>query len=73
MNREFGFLTRADLLIRISGVVQDFTTKDVSVSETQEPICFATAATRSSATVVRLAKEAIRQVLAVLSDPSDFS
>ena len=82
----FGFLTRADLLIGTSGVVEDFTTSDVSLLETYVEICSTTpvvvvpsvvnlAVTRSGATVVGLAKGAISPVLArtVLSDPSDFS
>ena len=86
LNLGFGFLTRADLLIRTSGVVEDFTTKDEYLLETHVEVCSATpvvvvpyvvdlAVTRSGATVVGQAKGIIWLVLAriVLSDPSESS
>ena len=86
LNLGFGFLTRADLLIGTSGVVEDFTTKDESLLVTNVEVCSGTpvvvvpsvvdlAVTRSGATVVGQAKGAIWLVLAriVLSDPSESS
>ena len=71
----FGFQNRADLLIGISVVVEDSTTKDVSLPETQVEICSATPVvvatsvvdltiSRSRATVVGLEKAGIWLVLA---------
>ena len=69
-NLGFGFLTRADLLIGTSGVVEEFTTKDASLLRTHVEVCSATpvvvvpsivdlAVTRSGATVVGQAKEVL--------------
>ena len=86
MNLGFGFLTPAELLIEKSGVVEDSTTKDVSLLETHVEVCSATpvvvatsvvdlAITRSWATVGGLAKGAIWLVLEriVLLELSEFS
>ena len=83
LNLGFGFLTRADLLIGTSGVIEDFTTKDESLLVTHVEVCSATpvvvapsvvdlAVTRSGATVVGQTKGAIWLVLA-RSVPSDTS
>ena len=76
----------ADLLIGTSGIVEDSTTKDVFLLETQVEICSATpvfvaesvvdeAVTRSGATEVGMGNDAIWLVRDrnVLSDPSEFS
>ena len=86
LNLGFGFLTRADLLIGTSGVVQDFATKNESLLVAHVEVCSATpvvvvpsvvdlAVTRSGAKVVGQVKGAIWLVLAriVLSDPSESS
>ena len=86
LNLGVGVLTRADLLIGTSGVVEDFTTKDEPLLVTHVEVCSATpvvvvpsvvdlAVTRSRATVVGQAKGAIWLVIAriVLSDPCEPS
>ena len=71
----FGFLTHADFLFGTSGVVEDSTTKDVSLLETHVEICSATPVIVVPSVVDLDVTKAIWLVLArvVFSDLSELS